>query len=170
MQTTDTSNPATASYPTLLATVAATAAILILPIALVPFLGLAASMLVLGFITALAIWTRRKRALIGTGVAFLAVLIGCASSFICVHALIQSRDTANMKLAQAESQLQTIKAQASSSSDKNALGVVIKGLGGNDITNEQANALGKVGEWVINWLNTPDEKKTAENASGQQNK
>ena len=46
--------------------------------------GLAASALVLGFITALAIWTRRKRAFIGTGIAFLAVLY-LDDLVLCLH-------------------------------------------------------------------------------------
>ena len=74
-----------ANYSTILATVAAAGAILAVPFALIPFLGLAASTLILGFMSALSIWTCKKRAFIGTGIAFLAVISSIISGFICIH-------------------------------------------------------------------------------------
>ena len=129
-------------YSVTLATIAAVCAILAVPFGFVPFAGLAASMLVLGFIGVLAIWTRRKRAFIGMGIAFLAAFIGAISSLVCLGAIIQSRDAANARVAQVQTQLQAMRAQANSSSDRKVWGDLIKVLGGNDVTDDQAKFWG----------------------------
>jgi hypothetical protein len=126
---------------------------LAVPFSFIPFAGLAVSMLVLGFIGAISIWTRRKRAFVGTGIAFLAVIISITSSFVATGALLASRNAATTKLAQMQTQLEAAKLQASNSSDKSALADLI-GIFDSDhnLTNEQANILGKVGESIIKWL------------------
>jgi hypothetical protein len=138
------------NYSTTLATVAAVCALIAIPFALIPFVGLAASMLVLGFIGAVSIWTRRKRAFIGTGIAFLAVIISIISAFIALAAIIDSRDSATRKLAQIQTQLETAKAQAANTSDKSALAGIIKMFDTkNELSNDQANTLGKLTEWIL---------------------
>lgn len=148
---------------TVLATCAAAGAVLSVLFALIPVLGLAASMLILGFITVLAIWTRRKRALIGTGIAFLAVIISSISTFLATSAILQSRDDANAKLAQMQTQLQVLRAQATSASDQSTLGDLIKLFDtNNDLTKDQANTLGKLAEWFLKSATsspTPDPKR-----------
>lgn len=150
-------------YATVLATIAAVFAILALPFALIPFLGLAGSTLILGFISALAIWTRRKRAIIGSGIAFLAVIIAAVSSFICIHAIVESRNAAVAKMAEVQSQLQAMKSETENNSQKSALGGLIKQLGGKDITEDQANMLGKVGEWIISAATSDDNANSDQN-------
>lgn len=138
------------NHSTTLATIAAICAILAVPFAFIPFVGLAASTFVLGFIGALAIWTRRKRAFIGTGIAMLAIIISIISSFVVIGGIINSRDAATAKLAQMQTQLETLKAQSASAPERSALGGLIKMFDtGNDLTNDQANTLGKLGEWAI---------------------
>jgi uncharacterized membrane protein YfhO len=139
----------TPNYAITLATIGAVLAILAVPFAFIPFLGLAGSCLILGLIVGLTIWTHRKRALIGTGLAFLAVIISMFSAFACVSAIVQSRNNAVAKVQEVQLQLQTLKAQASNTSDKNDLGKLIKVLGGDDISNDQAKALGSVGSWLL---------------------
>jgi predicted membrane-bound spermidine synthase len=143
------------SYAIVLATVAAVVACLALPFAFIPFLGLAGSALVLGFIIAVAIWTRRKRAFIGSGVALLSMVIAVISSIICLGTIIDSRDAATTKVAQVQVQLQALQARTSNGSDQqNAYAELIKTLGGKDVTDEQANIIGKLAELGIHWLNS----------------
>ena len=152
----------TTGYPSALATIAAIVAALAVPFALIPFAGLAASMLVLGFVAALSISTHRKRAFIGTGIAFLAVIISIISSFLTIGAIVESRNAATTKLAQMQTQLEALKTQASTPSDKSALGGIIKMFdSNNDLTNEQANTLGKLGEWIIKSA-TSDQSSTSD--------
>lgn len=147
---------------TTLATIAAVCAIIAVPFALIPFVGLAASMLVLGFIIAISIWSRRKRAFIGAGIALLAVLISMVSAFLTFGAMASSRDAANARLAQVQSELQTLRVQAANSSDKNVLGDIIKMMDtNNELTKEQANSWGKVAELAIKAFG-PEDKPAAD--------
>lgn len=149
---------ATPGYALPLATCAAAAALLSLPFAFLPFLGLAGAALLLGFCTALALWTRRKRVLIGAAVAVLAVIISTFSSFLCLQGIVASRNDAVAKVAHVQAQLETIKAQAATTSQQNVLGNLIKMLGGDDVTKEQADTLGKLGEWAISAMSAEESK------------
>jgi predicted membrane-bound spermidine synthase len=149
------------SHAIVTATVAAVGACLALPLAFIPFLGLAGSALVLGFVIAVAIWTRRKRALIGAGVALLSALTAFISSIICLGAIIDSRNDATAKVAQVQAQLQALQARTSNGSDQqNAYTELIKTLGGKDVTDEQANIIGKLAELGIHWLNSDANTKS----------
>lgn len=151
------SNPASSIQPShaiALATVAAVGACLALPFAFIPFLGLGGSALALGFIIPVAIWTRRKRAFIGSGVALLSTLVAVISSFICLQAIIESRNDATAKMAHVQSQLEAMKARASTSSERSVLADIIKAMGGNDVTDEQAKLWGGLAEWALRAMST----------------
>lgn len=134
----------------LLANIAAGAAVLAIPFAFIPFVGLAASALALGFILGIALWTRKKRAMIGTGIAALAGLIGITSTFVYFNSVVETGKVATAKLDRMQTEIQSLRARAASAADKSALGGIIDWLDtDNELTPEQANTLGKLGEFFI---------------------
>ena len=143
-----------APVATVLATCAAVGAVLSVPIALIPVLGLAASMLIFGFIAALAVWTHRKRAFLGAGIALLSFVIASISTFLCFQGLVESRNEATARVAQVQSQLEAMKSRATSSSERSSIAEAIKILGGKDITDEQAKVWGGLAEWAVRTLST----------------
>jgi glucan phosphoethanolaminetransferase (alkaline phosphatase superfamily) len=150
-------------YAVVLSTIAAICAILALPFGFIPFLGMAGSTLILGFLIALAIWTHRKRAIIGSAIALLAVIISFISSFIFVSAILESKREATARVAQVEARLQALQAQTTSASGKNVIGDLIKMLDtNNDLTREQANTLGQIAEWGIHALSSNDQNDSSQ--------